>query len=192
MLQEYSRHQRKLIGERQNIFAGTALGFTEAPHLYKRNGYYYLVTAEGGTGWGHAVTMARSRSLTGPYELHPDMYIITARDRPDAPLQRAGHGDLVETQTGETYMVYLAGGRCPTAAAACSAAKPRSRRWSGAAMTGCARAMAAVFPQLETPAPDSAAPRDSRAAPIREDFDGEQLPIDFQWLRSPLPEEFSA
>ena len=64
------------------------------------------------------MTMARSRSLAGPYELHPDKYIITARDRPHAPLQRAGHGDLVDTQTGETYAVYLCGrplpnrGRC--------------------------------------------------------------------------------
>ena len=53
------------------IFQGTPLGLTEGPHLYKRGGYYYLLTAEGGTGWGHAVTMARSRELTGPYELHP-------------------------------------------------------------------------------------------------------------------------
>ena len=82
VLQEYSPTQRKLIGEPRNIFKGTAIGFTEAPHLYKRNGYYYLITAEGGTGWGHAITMARSRSLTGPYELHPDKYIVTARDRP--------------------------------------------------------------------------------------------------------------
>ena len=107
-----------MIGERQLIFEGTAIGFTEAPHLYKRDGYYYLITAEGGTGWGHAVTMARSRSLLGPYELHPDTYILTARDRPDAELQRAGHADLVETPAGETYMVYLCGrplrnrGRC--------------------------------------------------------------------------------
>ena len=64
------------------------------------------------------MTMARSRSLTGPYELHPDKYIITARDRPHAPLHRAGHGDLVDTQAGDTYAVYLCGrplpnrGRC--------------------------------------------------------------------------------
>src|SRR5205085_752933 len=102
----------------KNIFKGTPLGFTEAPHVYKRNGWYYLLTAEGGTGWGHAVTMARSRKLTGPYELHPDVYILSARHRPDAELQRAGHADLVETQSGETYMVYLCGrplrnrGRC--------------------------------------------------------------------------------
>ena len=74
VLQEYSVQQRKLIGERVNIFKGTSIGFTEAPHLYKRNGWYYLMTAEGGTGWGHAVTLARSRSIAGPYELHPDKY----------------------------------------------------------------------------------------------------------------------
>ena len=76
VIQEYSASERRLIGERRVIFEGTAIGFTEAPHLYKRNGYYYLITAEGGTGWGHAVTMARSRSLLGrvrtpPRHLHP-------------------------------------------------------------------------------------------------------------------------
>jgi hypothetical protein len=106
---EYSVKERRLVGERVNIFKGTPLGFTEAPHLYKRNGWYYLLTAEGGTGWGHAVTMARSRTLTGPYALHPDQHILSARHRPDVELQRAGHADLVETPDGETYMVYLCG-----------------------------------------------------------------------------------
>jgi xylan 1,4-beta-xylosidase len=85
------------------IFEGTPLGLTEAPHLYKRDGWYYLLTAEGGTGWNHAVTMARSRDIAGPYELHPDTYILSSRARPDAPLQRAGHADLVETPDGQTY-----------------------------------------------------------------------------------------
>ena len=91
---------RALVGERSLIFEGTPLGFTEAPHLYRRGGYYYLITAEGGTQWNHAVTMARSKNLLGPYELHPDTYILSSRDRPDAPLQRAGHADLVETPDG--------------------------------------------------------------------------------------------
>jgi len=118
VLQEYSAAARKLIGRPENIFKGTSLGLTEGPHLYKRNGYYYLLTAEGGTGWNHAVTMARSRTLTGQYELHPDKYILSSRQRPDVELQRAGHADLVETQNDETYMVYLCGrplrnrGRC--------------------------------------------------------------------------------
>jgi xylan 1,4-beta-xylosidase len=79
VLQEYSVKERQLAGQRINIFKGTPLGFTEAPHLYKRNGWYCLLTAEGGTGWGHSVTMARSRELTGPYELHPDTHILSAR-----------------------------------------------------------------------------------------------------------------
>ena len=62
--------------------------------------------------------MARSRKIAGPYELHPDKYIMSARHRPDSALQRAGHGSLVETPQGETYMAYLCGrplrnrGRC--------------------------------------------------------------------------------
>ena len=59
VLQEYSVHEKKLIGKSLNIFKGTALGLVEGPHLYKRNGFYYLMTAEGGTGLKHAVTMAR-------------------------------------------------------------------------------------------------------------------------------------
>ena len=72
VLQEYSVARaaaRRASGV--NIFAGTPLGLTEAPHLYKRNGYYYLLTAEGGTGWGHAVTMARSRRSAGPTSCIP-------------------------------------------------------------------------------------------------------------------------
>jgi xylan 1,4-beta-xylosidase len=62
--------------------------------------------------------MARSRTLEGPYELHPDGPVLTSRDRPHAALQRAGHADLVETPDGQTWMAYLCGrplpnrGRC--------------------------------------------------------------------------------
>ena len=52
------------------IFPGTALGVTEGPVLFKCNGWYYLITAEGGTEYNHAVTLARSRQITGPYEVH--------------------------------------------------------------------------------------------------------------------------
>jgi len=207
VLQQYSVAQRGLVGERKNIFTGTPLGFTEAPHLYKRNGWYYLLTAEGGTAWGHAVTMARSRNLTGPYELHPDISIMSARHRPDSELQRAGHADLVETQNGETYLVYLCGrplrnrGRCTLGRETAI----QKMVWGA---DGWLRTLDGQgIPTLETPAPglpgfpltrpsDTLSPTGGEEdvhgkskAFCRYDFNSPQLPIDFQWLRTPWPEE---
>ena len=188
VLQEYAPAERRLVGERRVIFEGSPLGLTEAPHLYKRGGYYYLVTAEGGTGWGHAVTMTRAHSLWGPYELHPDLYILSARHRPDVLLQRAGHADLVETAAGETYMVYLCGrplrnrGRC-TLGRETAIVK---MQWGDDAWLRTADG--AGLPELEIPGPD--VPTHVFPAPAaRSDFDGGTLPIEFQWLRSPQPEE---
>ena len=72
LLQEWDPASGRLIGSAKNIFTGSPLGLVEGPHLFKRGGWYYLTTAEGGTGYDHAVTMARSRVIEGPYELHPN------------------------------------------------------------------------------------------------------------------------
>ncbi|WP_440108605.1 glycoside hydrolase family 43 protein [Paenibacillus sp. QZ-Y1] len=109
VLQEYSVREQNMVGPAVNIFKGTELGLTEAPHLYKHKDYYYLITAEGGTGYEHAVTAARSRTLQGPYEVDPANPILTSYGRPDLDLQKAGHGSLVETHTGEWYMAHLVG-----------------------------------------------------------------------------------
>ncbi|SFO91364.1 glycoside hydrolase family 43 protein [Salibacterium halotolerans] len=108
VIQEYSQVEQKLIGPVKTIFRGTSIGVTEAPHLYKQNGYYYLVTAEGGTEYEHAVTIARSRSLFGPYEVDPANPVLTSKDT-DAYLQKAGHGSLVQTQDGTWYLAHLCG-----------------------------------------------------------------------------------
>ena len=71
VLQEYSPQARALVGERKLIFAGTPLGLTEAPHLYKRDSWYYLLTAEGGTGWNHAVTMPARATSPGRMRCTP-------------------------------------------------------------------------------------------------------------------------
>lgn len=105
VLQEFSMKEKKLTGPIKQIFKGTHLGLTEAPHIYKKNNFYYLVTAEGGTGYGHAVTIARSESLFGPYEVDPESPVLTSKE--DNELQRAGHASLVETQNGEWYMAHL-------------------------------------------------------------------------------------
>lgn len=191
VLQEYSVADRLLIGRRENIFAGTALGLTEAPHLYRRDGYYYLLTAEGGTAWGHAVTMARSRSLAGPYELHPDGPILTSRHRPDVELQRAGHADLVDTPHGETYLVFLCGrplrnrGRCTLGRE--TAIQPMTWGADGWLRTTDGQGLA----QTTAPAPLGLAPHPFPALPVREHFADTpaKLPLAFQWLRSPYPDE---
>lgn len=206
VFQEYSVKERRLIGKRVNIFQGTTLGLTEAPHLYKRDGWYYLLTAEGGTNWDHAVTMARSRNLTGPYEVHPDGHLLTARHRPDSELQRSGHADLVETQNGEPYLVYLAGrpipnrGRCILGRETCI----QKLVWSD---DGWLRTLDGQgVPTIETPAPtiagrsrregahtssamNSEPPYVGAYRACRDDFDEPELPLDFQWLRTPFPDE---
>jgi xylan 1,4-beta-xylosidase len=188
VLQEYFPAERRLIGGRRKIFSGTAIGFTEAPHLYKRDGWYYLMTAEGGTGWGHAVTMARSRTLLGPYELHPDVHILTSRHRPDLALHRAGHADLIDTEAGETYMVYLCGrplanrGRCTLGRE--TAIQPMTWGADGWLRTTDGEGVPIVHP----PAPAGVTPQPHAPEPVREEFDGDTLPIAFQWLRSPFPD----
>lgn len=187
VMQEYSPRERRLIGERRLIFQGTSIGLTEGPHVYQRDGYYHLLVAEGGTSWGHAVTMARSRRIEGPYELHPNTHVLTARDRPDSVLQRAGHASLVETQAGETYMVYLCGrplanrGRCVLGRETAI----QKMVWSP---DGWLRTEDGTgVPQVEVAAP-RLPQHGFPSPPIREEFDSPQLPIDFQWLRSPFPE----
>ncbi len=106
-IQRYDRAERRLVGQSQIIFTGTDAGLTEGPHIYRRDGWYYLVTAEGGTSWEHQVTVARSRELFGPYEVDPTGPLITSYGRPELRLQKAGHGSMVQTQTGQWYLAHL-------------------------------------------------------------------------------------
>lgn len=108
LLQEWSP-ELGLIGEAVNIFDGTERGLTEAPHLFRKNGYYYLTTAEGGTGYDHAVTLARSRDISGPYELHPENFVMSAAGASQHPLQRTGHGQYVEGPDGSHWHTFLMG-----------------------------------------------------------------------------------
>jgi xylan 1,4-beta-xylosidase len=191
LLQEYDPRQRKLVGEITNIFRGTPLALTEAPHLYKRGEWYYLVTAEGGTGYSHAMTLARSREITGPYEVDPQGYLLTAKDHPELPLQRCGHGDLFDTPGGETYLVHLCG-RPLRGLRACPMGREtalQKTRWSEDGWLRLDGADGDGLPRLEVPAPDLPA-HPWPPGPGRHDFDEAQLPIDFQWLRSPEPERF--
>lgn len=112
-LQEFNVVEQQLVGSPKMIFKGSSIGLTEGPHLYQRNGWYYLLTAEGGTEYEHAASLARSRSIDGPYEVHPQNPVLTSAGCPDLELQKAGHASLVETQAGEWYMPHLCGRPLP-------------------------------------------------------------------------------
>ena len=95
-----------LLSPPRQLWSGTGLAAPEAPHLYRRGGWWYLLIAEGGTARGHAVSVARSRSISGPYEGNPVNPILTHRSLA-GPVQNVGHADLVELPTGAWAAVYL-------------------------------------------------------------------------------------
>lgn len=184
VIQEYRPDLQKLIGSPELIFKGTELGFTEGPHLYRRGDWYYLLVAEGGTGWGHAATLARSRDLLGPYEPSPHGPIVTSRGHPDIPLQRAGHGDLVETKDGQWLIAYL-----------CA----RPMRGLARSILGRETAIQPVewtqdgwiAPGLPLKTADNpVSPAAVAAEPVAQhyDFAVPELASDFQWLRTPYPD----
>lgn len=96
--------------ESKLIWEGTGGRYPEAPHLYKKDGWYYLMIAEGGTEYGHSETIARSRRIDGPYLGNPANPILThyRQSTEASPIQGTGHADLVQAHDGSWWMVCLA------------------------------------------------------------------------------------
>lgn len=105
---EISPDGKKQISKAELLFYGDYKRAPEGSHLLKKDGWYYLFEAEGGTGLGHRITVSRSRTLKGIYEPCPFNPIMRQEDELGA-IQRCGHGKPVQTQNGEWYMVYLCG-----------------------------------------------------------------------------------
>lgn len=89
------------------ISMGTGGRCAEGPHLYKKDGWYYLLLAEGGTETGHMETILRSEKPFGPFVPYPDNPILTARDENRPELSATGHADIVEDTEGRFWMVFL-------------------------------------------------------------------------------------
>lgn len=122
---EYSTKKKEIVGYPKRMWqGGTDRGCIEAPHLTKRGEFYYIMCAEGGTGYNHCITMGRSQKVWGPYEKDPANPIVTSipgqsNERhdpdhlkpkyynPESVLQKSGHGSYVELATGEVYLVHL-------------------------------------------------------------------------------------
>ncbi|MGW1760119.1 family 43 glycosylhydrolase [Streptomyces mirabilis] len=95
-----------LLSEPGALWNGTGLAHPEGPHLYHRDSWWYLLIAEGGTERGHVVSVARSRSITGPFESNPANPVLTHRSS-SHPVQNTGHADLVELSSGAWAAVHL-------------------------------------------------------------------------------------
>ncbi len=108
-LQEIDRSNWSLTGERHFLWRGACGGvWAEGPHLYKRDGRYYLLVAEGGTSFNHAVVVAVSERITGPYQSNPRNPILTSRHLSyDHWVNSTGHADLFELPDGRWYLVTL-------------------------------------------------------------------------------------
>ncbi|WP_284638970.1 glycoside hydrolase family 43 protein [Paenibacillus silviterrae] len=174
------------IGEPVTVWKGTGRVSPEGPHVLKKDGYYYIVQAEGGTEYGHCVTMARSKDLFGPYEECPHNPVHTQSDR-SAAIQRAGHGKLVQTQNGDWWMVYLAGrplggGYCVLGRETClDPVHWTEDGWisvnEGRGPSDVQTAPALVQAVYKEPATD--------------DFDADRLPVHWQFVRNPDSEHWS-
>ncbi|MCR5203493.1 MAG: glycoside hydrolase family 43 protein [Lachnospiraceae bacterium] len=109
-IQELDIKNFKLVGEKHNVWNGAMRGvhWPEGPHLYKKDGLYYILHAEGGTGPEHAVSVARSNEVFGPYEGNFKNPILTHRHLgKHFPIQYVGHADMFCTPKGDWYMVML-------------------------------------------------------------------------------------
>ena len=185
VLQEYSPEEEKLVGPITNIYKGTDIGLVEGSHIYKRNNYYYLMTAEGGTVYKHAVTMARSKQLEGPYGTDPENPILTSYNNPTLELQRAGHASLVETQTGEWYLSHLCGRYLPSRGRCIMGRETALQKMTWTPEGWLRLECGGNEPQLKVMAPKLPECKWD-ALPQRDDFITETLDINFQFLRVKL------
>ena len=203
VLQEYDPLQQKLIGPIHQLVRKEGI-LCEGPNLYKHNGWYYLMMAEGGTGWNHGISMARSRHIAGPYELDPQEAVLTTRHNPEHPLQKAGHGELVHTQNGEWFLAHLCSRPLKTDQEANLDSPDRTASAQAHAGDRCILgretalqrvvwsdddwlrlAHGGVLPQVDVEPPQGLAPHPWPERPARDEFDFQTLEIHWQTLRVP-------
>ena len=195
VLQEFDAKLQKLIGKKEIIFEGTDIKLVEAPHIYKIDNYYYLLTAEGGTKYDHAATIARSKNLWGPYEVHPENPLITSWPYPRNPLQKSGHASIVNTHTDEWFLVHLTGrplprdneplldsrGYCPLGRETAIQRLEWKDDWP--------YVVGGNGPSLEIEGPDIEEVKWEKDYDEKDDFNVDQLNSHFQSLRIPLGDE---
>jgi alpha-N-arabinofuranosidase len=172
------------LSESKDIWPGTGGRYPEAPHIYKKDGYYYLLLAEGGTEFGHKATIARSRSIYGPYEGNPANPILTHinKNAAERPIQGTGHADIIQAHDGSWWMVFLAFRtleyRYHVLGRETFLAPVRWDRDAWPVINGDGTVAlemdVATLPQVEVPAP-----------PVRDDFSATELRLEWNYLCNP-------
>jgi xylan 1,4-beta-xylosidase len=177
----------KLLSEPKVVWAGTGGQYPEGPHLYFRDGWYYLLLSEGGTEYGHMITMARSQSPWGPFEPCARNPLLTHRSV-RSPIQAVGHADLVDSPDGYWFAVCLA--IRPNGYPPCyhlgreTLLSPVTWADDGFPILGDHGRVAL---EMATPlALDTAEPTTAR-----DDFDSTTLGLCWNYLRNPDPELYS-
>lgn len=177
----------KLVGEMKKIWGGTGGVWAEGPHMFKKDGRYYLMISEGGTSYNHCVTIARSDSPWGPFEACPHNPILTHRKRPEHPVQALGHADVVETPDG-WWAVFLGirpqGGQFHHLGRETYLAPVT---WNEAGWPTIGNEGAIEF---EMAAPKLAS-HESPQSPTRDEFDADALALDWNFLRNPRDGDWS-
>jgi len=110
MLCEIDPKTGKQLTESKALWQGTGGRYPEGPHMYKKDGWYYLLISEGGTEIAHRLTIARSRHIYGPYESNPKNPILTHCniEGQSSQIQATGHGDFIQAEDGSWWIVFLA------------------------------------------------------------------------------------
>jgi len=210
LLQEYDHKLKKMVGPIKDIYAADKI-YLEGAHIYKRNDWYYLFSADSGTAENHGQSILRSRDIWGEYEMYkPDFMerksedeaysIMTSRHKPDILLQKSGHADLVETQNGEWYLVHLCGRVLKYNEKAKDSDEAKERRyqlgretaiqkvvWTDDGWLKLAQGGTTALDEVEMPD----LPLHPTAPPlVRDDFDSDVLNLEYQSLRIPMDESY--
>ena len=195
-IQRFDPGAKKMVGPRTLLVNGgidisKKPIWIEGPHIIRKDGFYYLIAAEGGTAEGHSQVALRSRSITGPYVPGPRNPVLTQRDLPrdrSFPITSAGHADFVHTETGEWWATFLA--VRPYAGDYYNIGRETflmpvkwEDGWPRITAPGEAIPYVAAKPRL-TGQPAAPVPT-SGAFSIRDEFDGSALPPYWMMMRNP-------
>jgi len=170
------------------VAAGLGGSSPEGPHFYKVGDYYYIMSAEGGTGYQHREVIQRSKSPWGPYEPSPNNPVLSNMSVPAHPFHAIGHADLVQLKDGSWWVVTLG-------------IRPRNGKYQHlgretflAPVTwdenGWPRVGKTGVVEEEYPIPDLPQ-RILKKDPIRDDFNNISLSLQWNFIRNPYPEDWS-